>query len=94
MAQRSQECFELVDESCDEVYWTLGIFHTFEGAVDAVANHIREHGEPPHDDRHDNEGEDIHLKIMRRTFGMSGAGTKVWSKRWTERYGEMTDEYV
>ena len=92
--KRSQKCYELVDVSCDEVYWTLGVFHTLAGATIAVSDHTKKHGEPPHDDRHDHTGEHIFLKIMERNFGMGGEGVKVWSKEWTERYYENTDEYI
>lgn len=83
--------FELVDNTNDENYWTLGLWHTLE----AVLEQIREM-ERPEDvgcGDHEDYEEHAYFEIRERKIGWSGSGKTVARVTWTGTFDEATDDF-
>lgn len=69
-----ESVFELVDETNDEAYYTLGLFRTLKEATEAITNWFAEYGSPPvYEDLDDS----VDLAVRELKFGLSTKHSRV-----------------
>jgi hypothetical protein len=82
-----KECYEIVDTTDDENYFTLGVWPTLAAAVAAL-----DECEEPNDLGSIHE-DCCKVEVRQREIGWSGIGKKVHGREWLQRYNESTHEY-
>jgi hypothetical protein len=81
--------FELVDQTCDETYYCLGLYYTLEEALEVATS-----GSEPCTDVNDGP---VTIEIRERAMGFSGWGNNGKAKAivtWEQEYSEENDEYT
>jgi len=81
--------FEIVDNTNDEQYWTLGIFPTIGDAMAALDDCSPD--DMP-EDHYEYEGF-CRVEIRERKYGWGGTGKSILTREWTSEYNEAADDY-
>ena len=83
-----ESIFEAVDNTEDEMYFTIGVWPSLEDAIKFLENH-----EDPTDFLDQNHDEFCMVEIRERAMGFSGVGEKRATIEWEHTHIEEEDEY-